>query len=216
LERAARAVGIDDDSTVVVYDAMTGAWAARVWWVLRSFGLDTVYVLNGGLDAWIRSGRQTATGPTIMPQRPGTFHARERRGFYVDIDAVKPIALRPDGAQDSLLICGVRRAEYLGRGSFDPRAGHIPHSVSLPYPDLLDENGMITVERVRSVLADANIKLDRKLILYCGGGINASGLALALAEAGHAGMTIYDGSLNEWRADPSLPMATGADEAVLG
>jgi thiosulfate/3-mercaptopyruvate sulfurtransferase len=75
---------------------------------------------------------------------------------------------------------------------------------------------MITAERVRSVPADANIKLDRKLILYCGGGINASGLALALAEAGHAGMTIYDGSLNEWRADPSLPMATGADEAVLG
>ncbi|MET0447907.1 MAG: rhodanese-like domain-containing protein, partial [Aeromicrobium sp.] len=47
---AAGSLGIDDDTTVVVYDAALGQWAARVWWLFRAFGYDDVAVLDGGLS----------------------------------------------------------------------------------------------------------------------------------------------------------------------
>lgn len=51
----------------------------------------------------------------------------------------------------------------------------------------------------------------RQVICDCGGGIAATLDALALTVAGHGNVAVYDGSLQEWAADPALPMATGAD-----
>jgi thiosulfate/3-mercaptopyruvate sulfurtransferase len=61
-ERAAASVGVRDSSTVVVYDSAGGAWAARVWWLFRSYGFESVAVLDGGLTAWLTEGRDIDTG----------------------------------------------------------------------------------------------------------------------------------------------------------
>jgi thiosulfate/3-mercaptopyruvate sulfurtransferase len=207
LQAAARALGINQTTTVVVYDSLTGAWAARVWWVLRSFGLRSAVVLNGGLRAWTETGRPVETGPALSGPEGG-FIAETQDGYFVDLAEVRAIALKSPGAADAL-VCATRRAEFAGQANDGPRAGHIPGSVSLPYPDLLDTKGR--VDAAKGVRAWKALGLERQSrpILYCGGGINAAGLALALTEVGFEGMAIFDGSLNEWRADPSLPMATG-------
>ncbi|WP_284945912.1 sulfurtransferase [Acidisoma cladoniae] len=208
LQAAARSLGIHRDTIVVVYDGLSGAWAARVWWVLRSFGCQSVYVLDGGLNAWTRSGRPLETGGATMSWLEGDFVADTQDGFFVDLSEVRGIALASQASGDPL-VCATRRVEFLGQASDGTRAGHIPGSVNLPYSDLLDAEGCVDAAKGRDAWRALGCADKSRPILYCGGGINAAGLALVLTAAGFEGMTIFDGSLNEWRADATLPMATG-------
>lgn len=202
-EAAARAVGIDDDSTVVVYDRLTGAWAARLWWVFRSFGFADIRVLDGGLAAWVSAGGALVDGsaPAVAV---GSVRARPQDGFFVDVRTVKQLS----DATEVPVVCALRRPDYVGSAD-EPRSGHIPGSVNLPYPDLLDADGTLSLDAVRSGAGELGLEKGSPAVLYCGGGINAAGLALALTEAGYHGLSVYDGSMNEWRADPTLPVVVG-------
>ena len=90
------------------------------------------------------------------------------------------------------------------------RPGRIPGSVNLPAAHLLDPatNTFLPAEKLRERFAAIGA-MDRQVINYCGGGIGASGDALALIMLGHEDVKLYDASLNEWAADPALPMETG-------
>lgn len=204
LEHAARALGIDNTSTVVVYDSLGGAWAARVWWVLRANGFDRVRVLNGGLASWTAIGGVLELGQA-SPVGSGDFTAAPQPGYFVDTDAVKAQL-----EEHSLpLVCGVRHVQFTGEDSDDPRGGHIPGSISMPYNEMLDSAGRLDVTKVADMSLLKGLVGGPLPILYCGGGINAAGLALALAAIGRQDPVIYDGSLNEWKADPSLPLVRG-------
>jgi thiosulfate/3-mercaptopyruvate sulfurtransferase len=63
---------------------------------------------------------------------------------------------------------------------------------------------------LRNALAPL-IASDERIILYCGGGVTAAGTALVLTLFGAHNISIYDGSLSEWSADPGLPMFAGSD-----
>jgi thiosulfate/3-mercaptopyruvate sulfurtransferase len=109
------------------------------------------------------------------------------------------------------MLCATQRAEFTGEGSEDPRRGHIPGSFSLPYAEILTVDGRLDLSRLIGEIERLQLTHARSLVLYCGGGINAAGLALGLASAGLSNIGIFDGSLNEWRADPELPLETGDD-----
>jgi thiosulfate/3-mercaptopyruvate sulfurtransferase len=206
LEKAARSVGIGKDSIVVVYDSLGGAWAARLWWVLRANGLDQAYVLNGGLSAWTAAGLAIEQGEGTMIT-PGDFTARPRDGFFLDTDDVS--MLLDNGLDGTSLVCGVRTTQFTGEGSDDPRAGHIPGSISLPYSALLNGAGLIDADLTSALYEAAGLEKFSRPVLYCGGGVNAAGLALAFSAIGHPQMSVYDGSLNEWKANPNLPLVRG-------
>ncbi|MFG1995095.1 rhodanese-like domain-containing protein, partial [Actinoplanes sp. NPDC048988] len=91
------------------------------------------------------------------------------------------------------------------------RRGHLPGSGNLPARRLNAPDGrFLTPDQLRPVLAEL-LNDPRPLWLYCGGGISAAALALALAAAGRTDVALYDGSLEEWSADPSLPLTIGPD-----
>jgi len=208
--RVARDLGIHENSFVVVYDSLSNAWAARVWWVLRSFGHRHVRVLDGGLRAWIAACGDLAFGAEAAPAHPGDFVPMEQPGFYVGVQEVLDVV---EGRNAARLVCALRREEFTGEGSDDPRRGHIPGSYSIPFRDTLDEAGRIDVARVNRQALRVGLDRAPEIMLYCGGGINAAGLALALAEAGYHSTKIYDGSLNEWKANPALRLETGPERA---
>jgi thiosulfate/3-mercaptopyruvate sulfurtransferase len=89
------------------------------------------------------------------------------------------------------------------------RRGHIPGSVNIAavhhiHPD----NTFKSADELRKLFSEA---LSRpQVVTYCGGGIAATSVALALALLGYDAVKVYDNSLTEWAADPSLPMTTGA------
>lgn len=197
---AASALGVGPGTSVVVYDAVVGQWAARLWWLLRAFGHDRVAVLDGGLTKWIAEGRDTDIGH-VTPS-PAAFLAVEQPGFWVDKAEVEAIVR---GEADGALVCGSPAKDFSG----EEGRGHIPGSRSVPAARLVDRasNAMLAEPALRELFAPV---LTERVITYCAGGIAAASDALALTLLGHRDVAVYDGSLNEWAADPHAPLSTRA------
>lgn len=209
LELALRRLGVGRESSVVAYDDDTGAWAARVWWLLRSVGHERVGVLNGGLRAWTDGGGELEYGPA-KAVAPGDLVASFRTGYFSAHDRVAALSGSSGSPGSETLLCALDHAVFTGeRPSGAARNGHIPGSLSFPYSALLDDSGLIDPGRVDPALAGAGVDPDAPLVTYCGGGITACGVALALAAAGHSNVSVYDGSLQQWAADEALEMAVG-------
>lgn len=202
----ARELGIRQDTEVVVYDRLSGAWAARVWWVLRSAGITRVRVLDGGLTAW-EAAQLPVTEGREPPPPPGDVVAAPAREHFTDLSRMRRIA---DGDDSTPAVCALRRTEYLGDPA-RPRSGHIPRTTNLPYADLLAPDHTLDPGRTAHLAQSHGLREGAGTVLYCGGAINAAGLALALREIGIDDVVLYDGSLGEWRAHPELPLVTGPE-----
>jgi thiosulfate/3-mercaptopyruvate sulfurtransferase len=202
-EGAAESVGVDDRTTVVVYDAAVGQWASRVWWLFRAFGFDRVAVLDGGLAKWTAEGRGTDLGH-VEPVADASFTATERPGSWVQKDFVTGVV---EGSERATLICGVPPKEFSGETGPRARRGHIPGSISAPAGRLVsrDTNEFLAPTALRDALSGA-LASDDRIVAYCNGGIAAASDALALALLGRTDVAIYDGSLNEWAADATAPL----------
>lgn len=206
-ELAATSVGIDNTTTVVVYDGAAGQWAARIWWLFRSFGYDNVAVLDGGLIKWKREDRPIDTGH-VEPRVVEAFRGAERPELWVDKQFVESVV---SGETDAVLVCSLSRAEFSGEAGTRSRLGHIPRSVNVPSGRLIDRetNSFLHGDALADQIAPATASGNR-IVTYCGGGIAAASGALALTAAGHTDVAIYDGSLNEWTADESAPLVITA------
>jgi thiosulfate/3-mercaptopyruvate sulfurtransferase len=204
-EVAAASVGVDNDTTVVVYDSAFGQWAARIWWLFRAFGYDDVAVLDGGLTKWNAEARPFENG-TIEPRVAAPFTASARPELWVDKSFVESIVA---GTIDAALICSLPPAEFAGTDGARSRAGHIPGSVSLPAAKFVDPgtNMFLRGDALEAAVAPI-VDSSEHLVTYCGGGIAAAASALVLTLAGNDHVSVYDGSLNEWAADATAPLST--------
>ncbi|QRY77209.1 sulfurtransferase [Pseudomonas sp. PDNC002] len=204
-------LGVHDDSLIVIYDRSDGFWAARLWWMLRSLGIAAA-VLDGGLRAWIAAGLALEKGdePSV---RTGTLSAATRYldGFWIDRHGVGKVVA---GEAPGTLVCALSAALFDGSAvTRYARRGHIPGSSNLPARSLFDDDGRYRRGAALSEALSGLRQAEPPLLLYCGGGISAAALALALTLAGETRVAIYDGSLQEWAAEPSLPLTTGAAPA---
>ncbi len=202
---AVSALGIGDDTVVVVYDTAVGQWAARLWWLLRAFGDDRVAVLDGGLTKWRAEGRTLELGHVELA--PAAFTPHERPELWADKADVEAVVR---GEREAALVCSTPPKEFTGEIISRARGGHIPGSTSVPAAFLVDrdDNTVLDAEALRDRFAPA-LGAPR-IITYCGGGIAAAASALALTLLGERSVAIYDGSLNEWAADPAAPLVTTA------
>jgi thiosulfate/3-mercaptopyruvate sulfurtransferase len=194
--------GVGADSTVVAYDHEGGIWAARLVWVLRSYGFAAASVLNGGFDAWRGLGGDIESGEPrgSTPTRTTPPALSVRSGYFVDIDDIRELG------PDSVLVNVLRPEVFSGDEVPYGRAGHIPGSVNLPFAELVGAHGAeIDLDRVRRA---AQSLPPGPVVTYCGSGITASGYALALRASGRDDVRVYDGSMSEWAADPDNPLIT--------
>jgi thiosulfate/3-mercaptopyruvate sulfurtransferase len=197
LSAAMRRAGVRGDRPVVAYDQGEPGGAARAWWLLGWFGHPDARVLDGGLPAWVAAGLPLATGDP--EPEPGDFTARPGGRWLLDA------AGAADLAAAGVLLDARAPARYQGlEEPVDPVAGHIPGARNAPLPDLLQ--GQALSRR----LADLGVGEGVPVGAYCGSGVVAAHLVLALEAAG-VPAALYAGSWSDWITDPSRPVATGPD-----
>jgi thiosulfate/3-mercaptopyruvate sulfurtransferase len=200
---AAGDLGVDNVTTVVVYDSAVGQWASRVWWLFRAFGYDHVAVLDGGLTSWKQEERALEIGH--VQAEAVAFTVTERPDLWVDKTYVEGV-LR--GEHEAALVCAAPPQEFSGEAVPRKRGGHIPGSSSVPAARLVDRDTRtyLEPEKLRGILEPA-LGAPR-IVTYCGSGIAAASAALALTLLGERSVAIYDDSLNEWESDPEAELVT--------
>jgi len=207
-EARLRTWGVNSDSRVVAYDDNNGTHASRMWWMLRWAGHDDVAVLDGGMRRWLQLGLPLTED--VPAPAPGNFVARPRRAMAVSASAVLEAAADP-----AARILDARAPERY-RGDVEPIdkvAGHIPGARNHPFGMSLDSQGRFLQPRVLrdSLTGSLDGIAPESAIVYCGSGVTACHVLLALEHAGLAGARLYPGSWSEWSSDPSRPVATGTN-----
>ena len=197
------ALGVGDDTRVVLYDTYNSVWAARVWWMLRWIGFDRVAILDGGLNAWKAGDRPLSTEPAERLAR--TLTPTVRPQLIADRDEV--FAATEDDAVE--LIDSLPAGHYRGDWTIYDRPGHIQGASNVPTTSTVDDTGrFLPAEQLEAVFGgDRNARA----ITYCGGGIAASSNAFVMTRLRFTDVAVYTASLQEWAADPANPMETAKE-----
>lgn len=198
-------LGVGSGTTAVVYDDANGMCAARLWWMLRAYGFNDAVILNGGLSKWRMEQRKLTRALPAL--RKAKFPLRPAPSVFVDKQAV----LENLQTHRACLIDALAPEVFDGSLQRYARPGHIPGSINVPAKALVNQQDMtfLPADALRKVFAEAGMSALRPSIAYCGGGLAACSVALALYLLGADGITVYDASLFEWAADPALPLETG-------
>ena len=211
LEALARKLGtsgIGRQHEVLVYDQVGSMYAARAWWLLRYMGHDFVRVLDGGYAAYLAVGGEVSSQTPSHP--PTSFETDVRQEMVLELDGV--LARLDD---PGLVMLDARSPErYRGETEpLDPKAGHVPGARNLPYASSSGPAGMLSPSEIRQLYELDTLPDDADLVAYCGSGVSAAHLVLALEVAGRRDVKLYPGSWSEWSRRDDLPVAVGDERA---
>lgn len=203
VQAAMRAAGVDDERPVVVYDAGNSLAASRLWFVLTAYGHPDVRVLDGGFAAWRAEGGEIETQRSEV--EPGNFIAEPSPARVIDA------ADAAEYAAHHLLLDARPADRFAGENeTVDPVAGHIPGARSMPALANVGEDGrFLPADDLAMRFTAAGVGPGAQVGVYCGSGVQAAHLALAMEVAGLRPETaVYVGSWSDWITDPDRPVET--------
>ncbi|MCE7997976.1 MAG: 3-mercaptopyruvate sulfurtransferase [Rhodobiaceae bacterium] len=197
-------LGIGDGHHVIVYDGAGLFSAARFWWMFKTMGHDNVSVLDGGLPKWIAAAHPTEAGSNACSTRHHTV--RPNQTIRRDITDMR----RNLETAREQVVDARSRGRFTGADP-EPRpelsSGHMPGSLSLPFGDLLNEDGTLkTPADLIRIFETAGVDLSKPVVTTCGSGVTAAIPFLALTVLGHPKIALYDGSWSEWAATEGTPI----------
>ena len=195
-------VGIGEDFHIVLYSRNGTQWSARIWWMLRSVGVDNVSILDGGFNEWTRLGLPTSDKILTFPK--SNFNFKPRNEIFIDKEPV----IKALEDKNTKILNSLTEDIHKGLNPRYGRPGRIPNSLNIPFHKLLDpETGkFLRAEELLEIFQKNKISYENQIINYCGGGIAASLEAFVLYQLGYKNLKIYDNSLSEWAIDENLPM----------
>lgn len=207
LEQKIRALGINDDSDIVIYSNPFDNWGdeGRMFWMLHALGHDHLRILDGGWVKWVEERRPFEHGRTKVA--PGTFHAKPRPGVSILKDELKHIVKGPDARKVAILDARSYE-EFLGKEvSGIPRPGHIPGAIPVPWNGFLNKDGTLKPrEAILERLAKQGMHPHEDTICYCTGGVRSAWLWFVLKVVGFERVRNYAGSWWEWSRDFACPV----------
>lgn len=200
---AMRELGVSSDKHLVVYDEGNLFSAPRAWWMLRTFGVEKVSIVAGGLEGWRRDGLPLEQGLPELPE--GDFYGR------VDPLAIKRLTdVLLVSHEGSAQIVDARPAGRFNGQVAEPRpglrSGHIPGALNVPWTELVINGELKTTDELNEIFARQGVDFERPIIASCGSGVTAAVVVLALTTLGVNGVSLYDGSWSEWGARTDLPI----------
>lgn len=197
--------GVNNDTKVIAYDDISGAFAARLWWMMRWVGHNKVAVLDGGMQKWTDQGYSLSQQDASFTM--GNFSGQANMDWLVDIDTVRS---QLDNNQITLI--DARAVDrFTGKDqTTDPVPGHIPGAQNLPFGGNLTKDGFmqspeVIKQRFANIIQDQSLT---NVVNMCGSGVTACHNLLAQAVAGMPPTKIFIGSWSQWIRDSSRPVAS--------
>jgi thiosulfate/3-mercaptopyruvate sulfurtransferase len=192
-------IGISSSSTVVVYDPGT-LFAARLWWILRYFGHQNVYVLDGGLPAWQEAGNEAEEGPAEAPAGGKPYQGTPNDDLLAQMDEV----MANLDAADTVILDARTLEEYT--------EGHIPGAVNINFPlNAAPEPPKFwkPASELQALYEEVGVIPNMLVIPYCASGVRSSVTAFSLHLIGYDNVALYTGSWLEWGEAPDTPKTEG-------
>lgn len=202
-QELARKLGINNDSTVVLYDEKYDA--TRVWWGFFLYGKEDVRVLDGGYQAWKYAGYDTQAGlaPSVVP---GTFTASEPRpGWLVSMHAVWEAKVDADYQLWDDREPNEWNGETLKKGAY--RKGRVPWAKFLNWKEFKQQvpgtkayTEFKDAAGIQAAIQKFGIREDANQVFYCQSGVRTTTLMFGLYLMGWNPDMLhnYDGSWIEW------------------
>ena len=190
-------LGINNQDEIIIYDNSPLLSSARAWFLFRYFGHENIFILNGGLRNWEKSGGEITNKKTVIPK--GDFQSKtEKKDLVVDLNQMISFS-----NNNSKVILDARSYKRFIGEAKEPRpglqSGHIPNSKSLPSSELITNDGFIkSIEELDKIFSNNDIDTSEDIIATCGSGVSACVISVALYCLGKENIPIYDGSWTEW------------------
>jgi thiosulfate/3-mercaptopyruvate sulfurtransferase len=208
--RSMSALGVGDQMAIVIYEQEGVFSAPRAWWMLRTFGAQNVYMLDGGLRAWTEAGLPMQSGQ--VQRAPASFHAK------LDHHAVKSFIQIQQMIAEHTQILDARSAGRFSGNAPEPRpgigSGHMPGATSVPFTELVKEGRLKPAQELREIFAAKGVDMKQPITTTCGSGVTAAVIALGLEIAGAKHVSLYDGSWAEYAQHPEAVIEKTSQEAA--
>ena len=200
---ACRNLGINNNSTIVVYDNIGIYASPRVWWMFKSMGHKNIAVLDGGLPLWKNKNYPTESIQNrVLPE--GDFKAKFnpnllKKAFKIIENITSKEAILVD-ARSNRRFCGL-----IPETRENLKSGHIPNAINLPFLEVLKDGKFISTNEISDIFK--KLKIDKRpKIFTCGSGLTACILILASTLISEDNHFLYDGSWSEWGQLKGVPI----------
>ena len=209
-QELARKLGLEKDTTLVLYGDNNNWFAAWGAWVFKSYGFENVKLLDGGRKKWEADKRPydtrvAAVAPSKVTLSQPTAKLRAR---LADVNEVV-------GKKANATIVDIRSPDEFSGKIFAPagsqelsvRAGHVPGAVNVPWVRAVNEDGTIkSADELKKLYAAAGIDGSKPIIVYCRIGERSSHTWFVLSQILGYDVRNYDGSWTEYGNAVGLPV----------
>lgn len=217
MEKLLSDLGLSASDTLILYDDQAGVNAARLWWVLRTYGFDKVRLLNGGLQSWKDAQGPLGSEWETTPANHFEFPPEEAPHLRIEKD---DLALLMTG-KDWTLIDARTAEEHSGKRMKKgaQNAGRIPGSVHIDWADAVDYHEtkkFLPPEELRRAYRELPEDKDAPVVVYCHSGVRSAHTSFVLTQLlGYNRVYNYDGSWLEWSSLEGAPIDKDSTTLIL-
>ena len=217
IEKQLSDLGLSASDTLILYDDQAGVNAARLWWVLRTYGFTQVRLLNGGLQSWREAQGPLSSDRITRPAEQFVFPSEEAPHFRIEKDSLASLMKSEHWTLIDARTAEEHSGKRIKKGA--KNAGHIPGSLNIDWAEAVDYHGtkkFLPPEKLKLAYKELPEDKDAPVVVYCHSGVRSAHTSFVLTQLlGYNRVYNYDGSWLEWSALEGAPIDKDSTTIIL-